>query len=294
MVLQGTMTRKLQYALCKNVPTRFYLVNTHSMELHALSQADYLDILFENRNKKYGSYELRRHYAQRVQRAMAIVLGCAGMLIGYSQLKGSKQRAHLNAVVTHKEVHPKDIIFEMPKPKPAKPSPPPPAAATSKPIVAFTVPVITKDKILIGPPTQAMLTNKASGLVTTTNAADSAGDVASPVAGTKHEKTKGSEEVVAVADVMPEFIGDLNQYLSRNLTYPQRAREANIEGKVIIRFVVNEDGSVTGATVMRGIGGGCDKEALRVVNHMQAWKPGMQAGKAVKVYYTLPIRFVLD
>ena len=63
---------------------------------------------------------------------------------------------------------------------------------------------------------------------------------------------------------------------------------------MLIRFVVNEDGSVSEATVMRGIGGGCDEEALKTVNSMPKWKPGKQNGIAVKVYFTLPINFVLN
>jgi protein TonB len=97
---------------------------------------------------------------------------------------------------------------------------------------------------------------------------------------------------IRYVEQMPQF-DELNEYLSRHLRYPEAAKDNNIQGKVSVEFVVNEDGSITNARVLRGIGGGCDQEALRVVNAMPKWKPGKQNGKAVKVYFVLPIVFVL-
>ena len=71
------------------------------------------------------------------------------------------------------------------------------------------------------------------------------------------------------------------------------ARESGTKGRVVIRFVVNEDGSVSNLTVMKGIGSGCEEEAIRVIKGMPKWRPGKQNGKAVKVFFTLPINFVL-
>jgi protein TonB len=93
---------------------------------------------------------------------------------------------------------------------------------------------------------------------------------------------------------MPSADYDWQAYLGRNLRYPEAAREINIEGKVMVRFVVNEDGSISDVEVLRGIGGGCDEEAKRVVAGMPKWKPGKQEGKAVKVYFMLPISFKLE
>src|SRR5206468_2945998 len=92
---------------------------------------------------------------------------------------------------------------------------------------------------------------------------------------------------------MPQFLGDMNAYIMSHLNYPDAAREANIQGQVIVKFVVNEDGSVSDAAVVRSVGGGCDEEALRMVMSMPKWKPGGQNGQLVKVYFTLPIHFVL-
>lgn len=94
-------------------------------------------------------------------------------------------------------------------------------------------------------------------------------------------------------EVMPKADYDLGAYLSEHLHYPDSAKTHNIEGRVIIKFVVNEDGKISDCQLMRGIGGGCDEEALKVVAGLPAWAPGVQDGKNVKVYFTLPIVFRL-
>lgn len=103
-------------------------------------------------------------------------------------------------------------------------------------------------------------------------------------------------EVLLYVEQMPEFPGGdaaLKSYLSRNIYYPAIAKENNIQGKVYCRFVVDKEGYVTNVNVVRGIGYGCDDEAVRVIKAMPRWKPGMQNGKAVNVSYTLPIVFKL-
>ena len=103
-------------------------------------------------------------------------------------------------------------------------------------------------------------------------------------------------EVYIIVERMPEFPGGIDEmmnFLAQNLKYPANAKDAGISGRVYINFVVYEDGSVRDAKVIRGIGGGCDEEALRVVNLMPKWKPGTQRGKKVRVSYNLPINFKL-
>ncbi len=97
------------------------------------------------------------------------------------------------------------------------------------------------------------------------------------------------------ADQMPEFSGDLNEWLSSHLQYPDVARKHNKQGKVIVRFIVREDGTIADATVAKSSAVAVlDAEALRVIQAMPLWKPGMQSGKRVKVYYNLPISFTLE
>ena len=90
----------------------------------------------------------------------------------------------------------------------------------------------------------------------------------------------------------PDF--DLNEYLSSNLNYPDSARKKGIEGRVVVKFVVNKAGGIEKCEIVKGIGGGCDEEAIRVVKKMPAWIPGKKDGKPVSVYFTLPISFKLQ
>ncbi len=105
-----------------------------------------------------------------------------------------------------------------------------------------------------------------------------------------------TEEVLTFVQQMPEFPGgeqSMLSYLRTNIDYPDSARLKNIQGQVIIRFVVNQAGDVTRTEVMRGVHPLLDDEALRVVNQMPQWKPGTQGGKPKSVYYTLPVSFTL-
>lgn len=105
-----------------------------------------------------------------------------------------------------------------------------------------------------------------------------------------------SNQVLIVVEVMPQFPGGmpaLSAYVSEHLKYPEKAKELRVEGLVLLQFVVEKDGSVSNAEVIRGIGYGCDEEALRVLRQMPAWKPGQQGGKPVRVRFSLPISFKL-
>lgn len=100
------------------------------------------------------------------------------------------------------------------------------------------------------------------------------------------------EDFFVVVENMPELIGGLAA-LQKDIRYPEMARKAGIEGRVIVQFIVNEEGKVEDPRVIRGIGGGCDEEALRAVKNA-LFKPGRQRGKPVRVQYSLPVIFKLQ
>ena len=105
------------------------------------------------------------------------------------------------------------------------------------------------------------------------------------------------QEIFKIVEEMPSFPGGeakLMEFVGKNIKYPQIARETGIQGRVFVNFVVEPDGSVSNVSVLRGIGGGCDEEAMRVVKSMPKWKPGKQRGKAVRVQYMLPVNFRLQ
>ncbi|MDI1322147.1 MAG: TonB family protein [Algoriphagus sp.] len=106
-----------------------------------------------------------------------------------------------------------------------------------------------------------------------------------------------ADEIFDVVETQPNPPGGMsgwNEYLSKNLKYPTQARRMGVEGTVIVVFVVNTDGSIQDVEVLRGIGGGCDEEALRVVSAAPKWEPGKQRGRPVRTRMRLPIRFKLS
>jgi protein TonB len=105
------------------------------------------------------------------------------------------------------------------------------------------------------------------------------------------------EEIFIVVEDPPSFPGGDEariRFLSENIRYPQMARESGIQGTVFVTFVVERDGSVTDVRVLRGIGGGCDEEAIRVIRAMPRWNAGKQRGRPVRVQFNMPIRFTLQ
>ncbi len=106
-----------------------------------------------------------------------------------------------------------------------------------------------------------------------------------------------NDEVLKVVEQMPTFAegtAALLKYLEQNISYPQIAKENGVEGMVIVQMIVERDGSLSNVHVIKGIGAGCDDEAVRVVKMMPKWKPGFQNGQVVRVQFNLPIRFKPD
>jgi len=107
-----------------------------------------------------------------------------------------------------------------------------------------------------------------------------------------------NEEVLQMCEVMPQFKGgneEMYKYISKNLNYPKKAREAGVEGKVIFQFVVDKKGKIKNIEQLgKKLGAGCDEEALRVIRNMPNWTAGTQNGRAVNVLFTLPFRFALN
>lgn len=127
--------------------------------------------------------------------------------------------------------------------------------------------------------------------------ADQKTEIADFVPVVKVEEEVEELEIFTVVESMPEFPGGdaaRMKFLQENIKYPQLARESGIQGTVYVTFVVETDGRVTDVRVLRGIGGGCDEEAVRVIQAMPRWNPGKQRGKPVRVQFNMPIRFTLQ
>jgi protein TonB len=113
----------------------------------------------------------------------------------------------------------------------------------------------------------------------------------------EEEESVPEQHIFMVVEQMPSFPGGmaaLMKYLATHIKYPELAKESGIQGRVFINFVVEPDGSISHVKVLRGIGGGCDEEAVRVVKSMPKWIPGKQRGKPVRVSFNLPVKFTLE
>jgi protein TonB len=118
-----------------------------------------------------------------------------------------------------------------------------------------------------------------------------------PIIEEVEEVEEVEEEIFLVVEEQPSFPGGedkMFEYLYSNIKYPQVAKENNITGRVFLTFVVEKDGSIANAKILRDIGGGCGQEALRVVKNMPKWSPGKQRGKPVRVQFNLPVVFDLQ
>jgi len=251
------------------------------------------DLVFENRNKNYGAYDLRRNQNKTLAIALLITSIAFILIIGFPKilalLSNSQKEVEVPLVITNVDLTPPPPIDETEPPPP--PPPPPPVMETVK----FTPPVVTDEEVVDEPP--PIQTEELPQISTVTQEGDGSDDIVIPEAGTGVVES-APEEIFTVVEQMPSFPGgegELFKYLSTNIKYPSFEADNGITGRCIVTFVVEKDGSITDVRVLRGVSGGpgCDKEALRVVKSMPSWKPGKQNGRAARVQYNLPINFSL-
>jgi periplasmic protein TonB len=256
------------------------------METKAKTNID--EIVFENRNKTYGAYFLRRVYNKYVTRALLIA--AAGIflaaLIPFIIFKQAR------SVNVEKNVGAEFANLNAPKADDAPPPPPPPPPEAIEQKVKFTAPIVTKDTVEdTGMLNQDDLNQKSTNTTPITEDQDIV------VEDKQTQVIEQAAPILLIVEVMPSYVGGedaLYKYLADNIKYPQVARETNITGTVVVQFVVETNGSITQVTLLKDIGGGCGDEAMRVVKAMPKWNPGKQNGTAARVQYQLPVRFSLD
>ena len=252
------------------------------------------DIVFEGRNQEYGAYELRRKYNWTVTIILACMVGTVvlGMVIKLVLgIKSDELDKETVLDMTTIDLTPPPADKNEPPPPP--PPPPPPVMETVK----FVPPVIKDDAVETDPPPpQEKLAETNVSTVTQEGDGDA---VVVPTDGNGNGVVEEkAPEIFTVVEEMPEFPGGmagLGPFIQKNLQYPQMAKEAGLSGKCFLKFVVNENGSISDVTVLKGVPGcgECDREAIRVVKMMPAFKPGKQNGRSVKVFFNLPINFQL-
>jgi periplasmic protein TonB len=251
------------------------------------------EIVFEHRNKSYGAYVLRKLYKTHVTRAL--ILAVAILLAGLVYPLASSYYAQKRAKYIEKSASAEFIDMNKPKeeaPPPPPPPPPPPAALEQK--VKFVAPVVTTEEVVEDADVfnqddlNKTAVNEPVAVVT---------EEAAPAPVQEVIEVEESKPVFTIVEEMPSFVGGdeaRNKFLVDNIVYPQQATENGIQGTVYVSFVVDSKGNVTEVKVLRGIGGGCDEEAIRVVKMMPAWHPGKQNGKQVRVLFNMPVYFRLQ
>ncbi len=261
--------------------------------------SDWCKIVFDSRLKDYGAFELRTDSSRRHRIALIATIILALAIFTLPGLIKSiiPEKKEVNVEVTAMS----KIDLEKNKVKEVQPiieqAPPEKIKSTIK----FTPPVIkedheVKDEEIMK--TQEEVTDSKLSISVADVQGNSSDADAVDIADLD-VKTKVVEEEEApftVVEQMPEYPGGDEariRFLRDNIEYPQLAREAGITGTVFITFVVGKDGRLSNFKILRGIGGGCDEEAIRVLKKMPPWIPGRQGGKTVPVQFNLPIKFTL-
>ena len=268
---------------------------------------EWTDLVFEGRNKEYGAYKLRKGTTKRniwsiIIVALASVLLYLGLTL-HRMVEANRQVENTQAVelsaLEQKKKEAKVEKKEQIKVEPEK------VVEKVKSSVKFTAPVIKKDnevkeedEIKLD---EVEKSNKAVGAFTVEGNDEVGGEVLKAkeeIAAPEPPKEKVEENnVFDVVEQMPSFpggMGALMSWLSQNIKYPVIAAENGVQGRVIVQFVVEKDGSITDVKVAKSVDPSLDKEAARVVSAMPKWTPGKQNGSAVRVKYTVPVTFKLQ
>ena len=266
---------------------------------------EWTDLVFEGRNQAYGAYKLRKGTTKRNIWSLIIVTLAAILLFLGLQLQRmveanktveNTQAVELSALEQKKKeakVEKKEII----KTEPEK------VVEKVKSSVKFTAPVIKKDNEVKEEDEikleEVEKSNKAIGSFTVEGNDEVGGEVLKAKEEIKAPEPPKQEEnkIFTVVEQMPMFPGGdaaLMQYLSSNIHYPAVAAENGVQGRVVVGFVVERDGSITDVNVMRSVDPSLDREAMRVVKNMPRWTPGKQNGSAVRVKYQVPVMFRLQ
>ncbi len=259
-----------------------------------LYKNEWLDLVFDDRNKAYGAYDLRHNYANNMVKAMLITFFSVGVLCAASIYANSqKEILHITPVELHPNiVPPAQEIKKIDPPKPEHVKPPK-AVAT----IRNVTPVVTVDAKAEQPVKNDDLKNAAIGQQTLKGESGANIEIPDDKPGTGVATVvDNSVHNLGTLDFMPEPVGGAAawaKFLNKNLRFPAVAQEDGVSGRVLLSFIIEKDGSLSNIAVDRPAGHGFDEEALRVLKLAKAWKPGMQNGQAVRVKYSIPINFQL-
>lgn len=279
-----------------------------TMEASKVLKSDLLDIIFDERNKEYGAYQLRRGYNMRLLWGLVGVAAITGSLFVadyVAKRTGSTRHVQVSVI----DVQLESVVEE----KKAEPPPPPPPP--SKPLIQkieitrFTPPKIVKDNEVKEdekPPEQAKLEETKIGVINQEGVKDE-GVVAPPTsdagkgvveAASTHRDATDYNQTFTKVEIESEYPGGAAawlRFLNKNLRFPEDAINNEIQGTIVVQFIVDRDGNVSDVETVSGPEtGGLRQEAIRVIKQSGKWKPAIQNGRQVKSYKKQPIVFKLE
>lgn len=254
------------------------------------------ELVFENKNKIYGAYDLRKKYNRTV--TIALIITGASFIFGVSVpmiLDWIKQQGEELVVPVD------NTVVDLSAPPPideAEPPPPPPPPPPVMETVKFTPPVVTDDEVIDEPP--PLQTEETPQISTETQEGTGEEVIIIPDEGTG-VVAPAKEEIFTIVEQMPSFPGGdaaMMKWIRDKIEaigYPQMEKEAGISGTCYVTFVIDKEGNVVDSKILRGVSGGpgYDKVALTVVKAMPKWAAGKQNGRSVSVQYNLPIKFTI-
>lgn len=263
-----------------------------------INSSEWLDLVFEGKNRSYGAYDMRQTSGKRHTLAFIIIVIFAAFMAVLPTLIETVKSYTIRDVMSEKtqltDLKLEDLVKEEDIIRQQEAPPPPLLKSTIK----LTEVEITEENIEEG---QEL---KSQEEITSSKTQISVKDIKGTdeehgidIADLEEHKVIVEEKPFTTVEQMPQFPGgedELMRFILGNLRYPSVAKEVGIEGRVIIRFVVSKTGDVTNVEILRGLDPSCDKEALRVVKMMPNWIPGKQNGRSVPVYFTLPIVYRLQ
>lgn len=277
-----------------------------------VNRIEWLDLVFEHRNQSYGAYVLRRDSGSYLKRALiiAVTVFAGSILLSAFGSKNFNNGPDSSVVPVLNDTTVIDLT-EIPDPiKPKKAEPQVQERAPQQQVedlrqvklIANIKPVIDIEATAEIPTIEDV--NKSLIGINSNEGKDVNQGVNLPSiinsgTGGNGNTEEGSNEPVYMnlLEVYPEFPGGMEawgKFLNKNLRYPYLAQENGVQGRVTVSFVIERNGEITNLKVLRGIGAGCDEEAVRVIKKSPFWKPGIQNGRKVRVSYVMPIVFKMS
>ncbi|RYU92047.1 energy transducer TonB [Mucilaginibacter terrigena] len=267
-----------------------------------LYNPDWIELVFANRNKAYGAFDLRQHYGSNMVKAMLIAFTTiVAAAVMYTYVVGKTP-----GMIIKEDEHVIDLTQPPVLIKPAKPAEPIKATPPTKPLPAaptrqFIPMTVTSEPVTTDPPK----IDDLIGVDIASKTTEGKGTLSQPVdpapVSTGGTGTAPVDDKIIYntggLEFMPEPVGGAaawSKFLNRNLRFPAEAQGAGKSGRVTVSFVIEKDGRLSNLVVDKGAGYGMDEEALRVLKLAKPWKPGMQNGQAVRVRYVIPLNFQLS